>query len=114
MTLKKRISGYTSNVTDYRSADEMKAGRIVNIYEADATSKPVRIVPSRYATDSGEGDTGQTMYILQLDTWAKSHLRRPFYDPRAKSGDYEAGVVMAELTLEPRAEKHNAKILDLS
>lgn len=105
--LKQRISGFSANNTRFVGADEKKLVNTINLYATDFGAEVVEVKLHRYVTQSG--DTNNDVLGLQSDTWAVSYLRKPFNKDLAPTGDAEKGELIAEATLESRAEKANFK-----
>lgn len=103
--LKQRISGFTGNNTRFVGADEKKLVNTINLYATDFGAEVVEVKLHRYVTVAG--DTNNDILGIQSDTWATAYLRKPFDKPLAPTGDAEKGMLIAEATLEARAEKAN-------
>lgn len=105
--LKSRISGFSANNTRWVNADEKKLTNTVNVYSSDFGAPLIEIKLHRYVTVSG--DVNNDILGLQEDTWGVSYLRKPFNKDLAPTGDAEKGELIAEGTVEYRAEKANFK-----
>lgn len=105
--LKQRIDGFSGNNTRYVGADEKKLVNTINLYSTSFGAEVVNVKLHRYVTVSG--DTNNDILGLQSDVWAVSWLRKPFNRDLAPTGDAEKGMLIAEGTLEARAEKANFK-----
>lgn len=104
-TLKQRISGFSANNTRYVGADEKKLVNTINLYATDFGAEVVEVKLHRYMTLAG--DVNNDIMGIQADTWATAWLRKPFNKDLAPTGDAEKGELIAEGTLEARAEKAN-------
>lgn len=104
-TLKQRISGFSANNTRYVGADEKKLVNTINLYATDFGAEVVEVKLHRYMTLSG--DVNNDIMGIQADTWATAWLRKPYNKDLAPTGDAEKGELIAEGTLEARAEKAN-------
>jgi hypothetical protein len=101
MTIKRRISGFNANgATKFYNQDDKRLVTPVEIYESDASSKPIKLVANRYVTVSG--DTNQDVFGLEMSHFATAWLREPKVRPLAKTGDAENRQVIGEFTLEAR------------
>lgn len=103
--LKQRISGFSANNTRFVGADEKKLVNTINLYATDFGAEVVEVKLHRYMTVSG--DVNNDIMGIQADTWAAAWLRKPFNKDLAPTGDAEKGMLIAEGTLEARAEKAN-------
>lgn len=103
--LKTRISGFSANNTRWVNAEEKKLTNTINVYASDFGAPLIEIKLHRYVTVSG--DVNNDILGLQEDTWAVSWLRKPFNKDLAPTGDAEKGELIAEGTVEYRAEKAN-------
>lgn len=101
MTLKRRISGFNGNGGSkfYNQADK-RLVTPVEIYESDASDKPIKLVAHRYVTVTG--DTHNDIVGIEMDKWATAWLREPKVRSLAKTGDAENREVIGEFTLEAR------------
>lgn len=104
-TLKQRISGFSGNNTRFVGADEKKLVNTINLYASDFGAEVIEVKLHRYVTVSG--DTNNDVIGVEADTWAVAWLRKPFNKDLAPTGDAEKGMLIAEGTLEARAEKAN-------
>jgi len=97
MVLKRRISGFTAGTTKNTDAADKRLVNVVDIYEADA-ARIVKLFAHRHVTVSG--DVNNDIVGLNEDLWKTAYLRNPKEVERPKSGDYVAGEIIAEMTLE--------------
>lgn len=101
MTLKRRISGFNGQGgTKFYNQDDKRLVTPVEIYESDASDKPIKLVAHRYVTISG--DTNNDIIGIEMDHFATAWLREPKVRPLAKTGDSEKRQVVGEFTLEAR------------
>lgn len=103
--LKQRISGFTSGNTKNVDANDKRIINSINVYESDFGAPMVKIFLHRYVTTSG--DVGQDLVGLDESTWATAWFRKPFNKDLAPTGDAEKGMLIAEGTLEYRAQQAN-------
>lgn len=99
--LKRRISSFTGNgATKFYNQDDKRLVTPIEIYESDASSKPIKLVSHRYVTISG--DTNFDVVGVEADHFATAWLREPKVRSLAKTGDAENRQVIGEFTLEAR------------
>lgn len=103
-TLKRRIDGFnaSSNNTRYVQADDKS---IINTVVRYVSSFGVHDLMLHRLVDLS-GDTNSTIYGIQKDKWAVSHLtgREPSLVQGATTGDSTKAFIVGELTVEGRAE----------
>lgn len=104
-TLKQRITSFSGNNTRFVGAEEKKLVNTINLYASDFGAEVIEVKLHRYMTISG--DVNNDVMGIQSDTWASAWLRKPFNKDLAPTGDAEKGMLIAEGTLEARAEKAN-------
>lgn len=101
MTLKKRISGFSGQGgTKFYNQDDKRLVTPVEIYESDASDKPIKLIAHRYVTVSG--DTHNDIVGIEMEHFATAWLREPKITPLAKTGSSEKRMVEGEFTLEAR------------
>lgn len=101
MVLKRRISGFNANgATKFYNQDDKRLVLPIEIYESDASSKPIKLLAHRYVTVSG--DTNNDVVGIEAEHFATAWLREPKVRPLAKTGDAERRQVIGEFTLEAR------------
>lgn len=101
MTLKRRISGFNGNgATKFYDQADKRLVTPIEIYESDASNKPVKLVSHRYVTISG--DVNFDIVGVEMDHFATAYLREPKIRPLAKTGDSERRQIVGEFTLEAR------------
>lgn len=99
--LKRRISGFNGNgATKFFNQDDKRLVTPIEIYESDASNKPIKLISHRYVTISG--DTNYDMLGVEMEHFATAWLREPKVRPLAKTGDSERRQVIGEFTLEAR------------
>jgi hypothetical protein len=105
MGIKRKISGFTTNITNYVS-DTDKLYRNISTYEA--STGVVTIVPHKDIRNTA-GTT--TVYAVKKDMFRMAFLkgRQPKWVEIAKTGDADKGMYITELTLESLGQKHAVK-----
>lgn len=99
--LKRRISGFNGNGgTKFYNQDDKRLVAPIEVYESDASNKPVKLVSHRYVTVAA--DTNYDFLGVEMDHFATAWLREPKVRPLAKTGDAENRQVVGEFTLEAR------------
>lgn len=101
MRHKRKISGFGGGGTKYYNQEDRRLVLPIEIYESDASGKPVKLVAHRYVQQSG--DTNFDILGVEMDHFAIAYLREPKVRPLAKTGDAENRQVVGELTLECRS-----------
>ena len=100
---KQNISSFTTGVTKNIDARDRRLTVAVDVFESDFGV--LRVVPSRIVTNT-------SVYFLQMDLWKVAWLRPPRPERLAKTGDAEKWHIIQELTLEGRAERGNAAVIN--
>lgn len=104
MKLKRRISGFNGDGgTKFYNQEDKRLVLPVEVYESDASGKPVKLVAHRYVYQAG--DTNYDILGIEQEYFAVAYLRKPKVRPLAKTGDSEKRQVIGELTLECRNYK---------
>lgn len=108
LQLRQKISTFTAGNTRYVDADTYKLHRKVMVYEADFG--PIRIFGHKDVSVSA-ATPGPRVLLLKEDKWKIAYLtnRRPKYKELPDNGDFRAGMIVGELTLEFLAERANAQ-----
>lgn len=102
MTLKRRISGFNGEGgTKFFSQDDKRLVTPIEIYESDASDKPIKLVAHRYMN---EGSNNNDIVAIEMDHFATAWLREPKVEALAKTGDSEKRQVIGEFTLECRSD----------
>jgi hypothetical protein len=107
--LKQRITGFSANNTRTIDATGKTLINTINVYQGDFGAPLVEVKLHRYITVAN--DANYDIVGLQEDTWAVSYLRKPQNMDIAPTGDAVKGLLVAEATIEYRAEKANFKAL---
>jgi len=102
MKLKRRISGFSGDGTKFYNQEDRRLVLPIEIYESDASGKPVKLVAHRYMQQSG--DTNFDILGVEMEHFATAWLREPKVRPLAKTGDAERRQVIGEFTLECRSD----------
>ena len=100
MTLKRRISGFSAGGTKFYNQDDRRLVNPIEVYESDASSKPIKLVAHRFVQVSG--DVHNDIIGIEMEHFATAWLREPKVRPLAKTGDAERRQVIGEFTLECR------------
>lgn len=102
MALKRRISGFNGDGgTKFYNQDDKRLVTPIEIYESDASSKPIKLVAHRYMNT---GATNNDIVGIEMEHFATAWLREPKVRPLAKTGDAENRQVIGEFTLECRSD----------
>lgn len=102
MTLKRRISSFNGEGgTKFYNQDDRRLVTPIEIYESDASNKPVKLVAHRYMNN---GATNNDILGIEMEHFATAWLREPKVRPLAKTGDAENRQVIGEFTLECRSD----------
>lgn len=103
MRHKRKISGFNAGgATKFYNQEDRRLVLPVEIYESDASGKPVKLVAHRYVQQSG--DVNFDIMGIEMDHFAVAYLREPKVRALAKTGDSERRQVVGELTLECRSD----------
>lgn len=100
MVLKRRISGFSAGGTKFFNQDDKRLVNAIEIYESDASDKPIKLIAHRYVTVSG--DTNQDIVGIESERFATAWLSEPKVTPLAKTGSSEKRMVEGMFTLEAR------------
>lgn len=105
MGLKRKISTFTTNITNYVNETD-RLYRNIAVFESNLGI--VRIVPHKDVRNTA-GST--TLYALRMDTYKMAFLegREPQFQELAKGGDYDKGQYITEFTLESYAQRASVK-----
>lgn len=105
MGIKRKIASFTTRVQAQTPAED----RIFNnISYFETSSGTVKIVPHKDVINA----TGSTHVLaIREDFYKMAFLtgREPKYEPLAKTGDFDTGMYVTELTLESQAEHASVK-----
>lgn len=102
MRHKRKISGFGGGGTKFYNQEDRRLVLPIEIYESDASGKPVKLVAHRFVQQSG--DTNYDIMGVDSEKFAIAYLREPKVRPLAKTGDAEKRQVIGELTLECRSD----------
>lgn len=101
MVLKRRMSNFNGGgATKFYNQDDKRLVTPIEVYESDASNKPIKLIAHRYVTVSG--DTNNDVFGIEMDHFATAWLREPKVRTLAKTGDAENREVIGEFTLEAR------------
>lgn len=98
--LKKRISSWSAGGTKFYNQDDKRLVTPIEVYESDASGKPIKIVSHRFMNVAG--DTQYDLVGFEADHFAQAYLREPQMREIPRTGDSKNGQVIGELTLEVR------------
>lgn len=105
MGLKRKISGFTTNITNYVNETDT-IYRNISVFQSSLGI--VKIVPHKDVRNNA-GST--TLYALRMETFKMAFLegREPQFQELSKSGDYDFGQYITEFTLESYAQEASVK-----
>lgn len=107
--LKQKISTFTAGNTRYLDATDKKLIRPVMVYESDGGIHKIFAHKDVMSTHGGSASTssnkGPTFIGIKESNWKIAYLRNPKTKTLPDNGDYKAGMIIGELTLEYRAER---------
>lgn len=105
MVLKRKISTFTTNITNYVNETDTLY-RNISVY--DSSFGQVRIIPHR---DVKAATNSIHLYALRMDTFKIAFLegRQPSYMELPNTGDYSNGMYLTELTVESLAQRASVK-----
>ena len=105
MILKRKISGLTTNITNFVNETE---ALYRNISVFDSSLGQVKIIPHR---DVKAATNSAAMYALRMDTFKVAYLngRQPSFQDLPANGDFTAGQYITEMTVESFAQNASAK-----
>lgn len=111
--LRQKISSFTAGNTRYVDATDRKLTRKVMVYESDGGVHRIFAHKDVKSTHGGTASTstnnGPTLLAIKEDKWKIAYLRRPTRKDLPATGDYKAGQIVGELTLEYLAERTGAR-----
>lgn len=107
MVIKRRISGFSANLTRNVNASEKRLTQEVRVYDSQV-GPTVMIIPHK---DINAAAGTLTVFALREDTWKHSFLtgREPQWEELAKDGDRDNGQYLTEFTLVGYAQRANAR-----
>lgn len=105
MVLKRKISTFTTNITNYVNETDTLY-RNISVY--DSSFGQVRIIPHR---DVKAASNSIHLYALRMDTFKIAFLegRQPSFVELPATGDYSNGQYITEMTVESLAERASVK-----
>lgn len=111
--LKQKISSFTAGNTRYLDATDKKLVRPVMVYESDGGIHRIFAHKDISSTHGGTASTstnvGPTFLGIKEDKFRIAYLRNPKTKVLPDNGDYKAGMIIGELTLEYLAERTGVK-----
>jgi len=100
MGLKQKISTFTAGSTRYIDASEKRLVKPVMVYESDGGIHRI------FAHKDVRAAAGTVTFLgIKEDKYRVSYLRRPTRKELPANGDYRAGMIIGEATLEYMAER---------
>lgn len=107
MVIKRRISGFSTNLTRNVDASAKRLTQEVRVYDSQV-GPTVMIIPHK---DINAAAGTLTVFALREDTWKHSFLtgREPMYQEFSVDGDRVNGQYLAEFTIVGYAQRANAR-----
>lgn len=105
MVIKRRIAGFTTNLTRYISAESKKLQGDIQVYGSQV-GKDIAIIPHK---DVNAAAGTLTVYAIREELFKYSFLREPMWQDLAASGDYTLGQYLVDFTLESYAQAASVK-----
>ncbi len=107
MVIKRRIAGFTANLTRNIDASEKKLVNEVRVYDSQV-GQTVMIIPHK---DVRKAAGTLTVYALREDTFKMQFLkgREPQWEDMGKKGHYDWGMYTTEMSLVSLAQPASAK-----
>lgn len=107
MVIKRRISGFTSNLTRNIMATDKKLDNEIRVYDS-TVGQTVKIIPHK---DVRKAAGTLTVYALREETFKHSFLvgEEPKFVPLARTGHSEKGMYKTQFTLVSFAQRASAK-----
>lgn len=107
MVIKRRIAGFTSNLTRNIDATDKKLDNEIRVYDS-SVGQTVKIIPHK---DVRKAAGTLTVYALREETYKHSFLagEEPKWVPLARVGHSERGMYKTEFTLVSFAQRASAK-----
>jgi hypothetical protein len=107
MVIKRRISGFSTNLTRNINASEKRLSQDIRVYDSEV-GKTVMIIPHK---DVRAAAGTLTVYALREETWKHAFLvgREPSYEELAKDGDRKNGQYLTEFTVVGYAQPASVK-----
>ena len=98
-TLRRDISGFTTNVTRFIAEDDKKLVKPVDVYESNFGLHKIFLHRNVPATANAN-----MLVAINPNFWRKSYLRPTHLLPLAPDGDRRRGSIITEMTLEIRGQ----------
>lgn len=105
MVIKRRIAGFTTNLTRYISAESKKLQGDIQVYGSQV-GKDIAIIPHK---DVNAAAGTLTVYAIREELFKYSFLREPMFQELASSGDYTLGQYLVDFTLESYAQSASVR-----
>jgi len=107
MVIKRRIAGFTSNLTRNIDAKEKRLTNEVRVYDTQVGQTVMVLAHKDVRNSAGT----LTVYALREDTWKHAFLtgREPQWTELAQDGDRDNGMYVTELTVVGFAQRASAK-----
>jgi len=107
MVIKRRISGFATNLTRNVQATDKRLTTEVRVYDSQV-GPTVMVIPHK---DVNAAAGTLTVYALREDLYAHSFMkgREPQWEELAKDGDRDNGQYLTEMTLVSYAERASVK-----
>jgi len=107
MVIKRRISGFTSNLTRNIDAKEKRLTNEVRVYDTQVGQTVMVLAHKDVRAAAGT----LTVLALREDTWKHAFLtgREPQWEELAKDGDRDNGMYVTEFTVVGFAQRASAK-----
>lgn len=103
-TQKQTFSTFTGNATRFDKAEDSKVVASTDVYVGDFGS--VKIVANRF-------QRARTAFVLETKRWQLAQMRPLVWEPLAKTGDSEKGMLIVEYGLKSHQEKASGAVRDL-
>lgn len=113
MIIKRRISGFTSNLTRNIDASDKKLDNEIRVYDS-SVGQTVKIIPHKDVRKTNVSATlgnALSVYALREETYKHSFLvgGEPKWVPLARAGHAERGMYSTEFTLVSHAQRASVK-----
>jgi len=113
MIIKRRISGFTSNLTRNIDANDKKLNNEIRVYDS-SVGQTVKIIPHKDVRAVNLSDTlgnALSVYALREETYKHAFLvgGEPKWQELARVGHSERGMYKTELTLVSHAQRASVK-----
>lgn len=105
MVIKRRISGFTTNLTRFISAESKKLQGDIQVYGSQV-GKDIAIIPHK---DVNAAAGTLTIFAIREELFKHSFLREPMWQELSKSGDYDRGQYLTDFTLESYQQRASVR-----